>query len=101
MAEAKNCGDVGTVCISTEEYVADKIKIFSLTEQLEKKEKELASAVKYFNDLSDAVAMNVRVNQKFGDFPYICEADKKLLALAGYDPDTFDLTIRPNDEEGE
>lgn len=91
--------DVGTVVISTSEYIADKFRIFELEEELKKQKEDLSVAIKCYGMVADAVRQFVRKDSDYGKFTYIDTNTRELLNSIGEDAETFDLTVRPKEEE--
>lgn len=91
--------DVGTVVISTSEYIADKFRIFELEEELKKQKEDLSVAIKCYGMVADAVRQFVRKDSDYGKFSYIDSATRELLNSIGEDAETFDLTVRPEGRE--
>ena len=90
--------DVGTVLISTEEYLEDKFEIFHLKERIEELKADLDTAIKCYQSVADAIRSYVRKDSKYGAYPYLNNNEKELLESICEDPKTFDLTVRPESE---
>lgn len=90
--------DVGTVLISTEEYLEDKFEIFHLKERIEELKADLDTAVKCYQSVADAIRSYVRKDSKYGAYQYLSKETKELLEAICEDPNTFDLTVRPESE---
>ena len=87
--------EIGTVCISTEEYIADKMEIFTLKESLEKAHEALTASNKMFLKVSDAVRDYVihYETSNPGVIHIYPDSIVALMEAAGYSTETIEVEI--------